>query len=71
MEIFVALSYESSYPWIAFRDEIVVVEVCTCFKVPMYVRKSSDSGLNDLVFDLVFFRSLFSTFVPFVCRINV
>ncbi len=32
--------------------EIVVVEMRTCFKVPMYVCKSSDSGLIDLVFDL-------------------
>ena len=54
MEIFEATSSESSYPWIAFRDEIAVVEVWICFKMPMYVRKSSGSGTNDLVFYLDF-----------------
>ncbi len=59
MEIFEATSSESSHPLIAFRDEIAIVEVWTCFKVPMYVRKSSNSGTNDLVFDLDFFSIYF------------
>ena len=53
-DIFAVTSSESSYPWIAFREETDVVEVLICLRVPMYVRKSSGSGINDLVFDFAF-----------------